>query len=193
MAKGQEEKSPTRNQDTNKQDANKHEEQGKQLIPVRQNESSMAANHRGNLAPSQEWEPLSRWRGEFDNLFDHLFDQFSRQMLGVPSERLMSGWGLAVKEEDNHLIVRAEAPGFESNDFDIQLRGDQLILRASHKSEEGEKDDEAHTWRRQEFYRSVMLPPGIDQEKVKAAYRNGVLTVILQKTEESKGKRIKVD
>jgi len=192
MAKAQEEKSPTRTQDTNKQDANKHEEQGKHSISVRQNESSMAANRRGNLAPSQGWEPLSRWRGEFDNLFDHLFDQFSRQMLGVPSDRLTSGWGLAVKEEDNHLIVRAEAPGFESNDFDIQLRGDQLILRASHKSEEGEKE-EVHTSRRQEFYRSVMLPPGIDQERVKAAYRNGVLTVTLQKTEESKGRRITVE
>lgn len=189
MAKPHEEKNPARTQDNNKQ-----EEQGKQLVPARQNESGMAPQHRGNLSPSRGWEPLSRWRGEFDHLFDNLFDQFSRHLLGIPSEREKweGNWGLAMKEEDNHLIVRAEAPGFESNDFDVQLRGDQLILRASHKGEEG-KGEETHTWHRQDFFRSVTLPSGIDPEKVKAAYRNGVLTVTLQRTEESKGKRIAVE
>ena len=45
---------------------------------------------------------------------------------------------------------------------------------------------------RQEFYRSVPLPAGIDPDKVAARYRNGVLTVTLPKTEESKGRRITV-
>lgn len=214
MAKGQEEKNPTRTQqethkpdtertessksesgkpDTNRTETSRQDEHGKQMVPVRQS----ASQRRGSLAPTRGWEPLARQWDEFDTFFDRLFDQFSRQWLGFPVERRREredrGWGLAMKEEDNHLIVRAEAPGFESNDFDVQLRGNQLILRASHKGQEEEKSEDGHTWWQQEFYRSVPLPEGLDREKVKAAYRNGVLTVILQKGEESKGKRITVE
>ena len=47
-------------------------------------------------------------------------------------------------------------------------------------------------WRRQEFYRSVPVPAGIDADKVEATYRNGILSVKLPKTEQGKGRRIAV-
>ena len=90
------------------------------------------------------------------------------------------------------MSVRAEAPGFEPSDFDIQVRGDQLVLRAAHKAEAEEKERGYREWRRQEFYQSVPLPAGIDADKVEATYRNGILSVTLPKTEEGKGRRIQV-
>ena len=68
-----------------------------------------------------------------------LFDQFSRSWLGLASPGWDAGWGLDVREEDGNVIVRAEAPGFEPSDFDIQVRGDQLVLSATHRSESQEK------------------------------------------------------
>ena len=88
-------------------------------------------------------------------------------------------------------MVRADAPGFESGDFDLQIRGDQLVLCAC-QSEESSSADEGNVWEKRELYQTVPLPAGIDAEHIDAQYRNGVLTVTLPKTAESKGRRIEV-
>jgi HSP20 family protein len=125
--------------------------------------------------------------------FDRMFDQFFR---GWPAPWEGAGrdwhWGLDVREDDGTVVVRAEAPGFEPGDFDLQVRGDQLTLRASHKAEGEEQERGYREWRQQELYRSVTLPAGVDADKVEANYRNGVLTVTLPKTEEGRGRRITV-
>lgn len=151
-------------------------------VPRTAESVGMAPHRGGAAAPYRGWEP-----------FDRMVEQFFR---GWPA--LWAGvgrdwhWGLDVHESDGEIVVRAEAPGFEPGDFDIQVRGDQLVLRASHRAEAEEKDRGYHEWSRQEFYRSVPLPAGIDPDKVAARYRNGVLAVTLPKTEESKGRRIAV-
>jgi len=128
--------------------------------------------------------------------FDRMFDGFARGWLGLPAgdwEDGWRGWNLDVREEDDAVAVRAEAPGFEPGDFDIQVRGDQLILRAAHKAESEEKDAGYREWQRREFYRSVPLPAPVDPDKVKANYRHGVLNVSLPKTEDGKGRRVAVE
>ena len=101
-------------------------------------------------------------------------------------------WDLDVQDNDDAVVVRAEAPGFEPSDFDLEVRGDQLVLRAEHKVQTEEKERGYREWRRQEFYRSVPLPAHVDPNKVEATYRNGVLNVSLPKTEHGKAKRIEV-
>jgi HSP20 family protein len=131
---------------------------------------------------------LGRLRSEFDRLFEDFF----RGWGGLPtlSQDRASGWGLDVDDQPDKVVVRAEAPGFEPDDFDLQVRGDQLILCACQSEET--KQDGGHQWHRQELYRSVPLPPGIDAEHVDAQYRNGVLTVTLPKTEQGKSRRIQI-
>ena len=101
-------------------------------------------------------------------------------------------WGLDVQENDNDIVVRAEAPGFEPEDFDLQVRGNQLVLRAAKQAETEEKDRGFRQWQQREFYQAVPLPADINPDKVDARYRNGVLTVTLPKTEQSKAKRIQI-
>ncbi len=86
--------------------------------------------------------------------------------------------------------MKAEAPGFEAEDFDLQITGDRLTLRAKHKKESREKGSEYHEER--ECYEAVTLPDGIDTSKVDAKYRNGVLTVTIPKTKEGRGQKISV-
>jgi HSP20 family protein len=132
--------------------------------------------------------PLARLRREFDRLFD----DFLGGLGGLPGwpELRESSWGLDVDEQNDKIVVRAEAPGFEPDDFDIQVRDNQLVLCAC-QSEETQQDG-GRQWHQQELYRSVPLPAGIDSEHVEAQYRNGILTVSLPKTEQSKGRRIEV-
>jgi len=135
------------------------------------------------------FEPLHRLREEFNRLFD----RFGAGWLSPWEGSGRSGhWELDVQEDDGSVVVRAEAPGFEPSDFDIQVRGDHLVLRAAHKGETEEKERGYREWRQQELYQSVLLPADVDADKVEATYRNGILNVALPKTEQSKGRRIEV-
>lgn len=129
---------------------------------------------------------LSRMREEFDRLLERLAGEF-------PSYWEGNGWrwGMDVEDQDDAIVVRAEAPGFEAGDFDVQVSDNRLVLRAAKKVESKGKKGETEV-REQECYQSVTLPEGIDKDKVEAKYRNGVLTVNLPKTAEGKAKRIAV-
>jgi len=162
---------------------------GSQPDQPRTAENAPVPYRRGGLTPYGGFEPFHRFREEFDRLFDRFLPAWF-----APEEGFGRGghWGLDVKDDDGSVVVRAEAPGFEPADFDIQVRGDQLVLRAAHKAEAEEKERGYHEWRQQEFYRSVPLSSGIDADKVEAEYRNGILTVKLPKTEQARGRRIQV-
>src|SRR5438270_3202788 len=127
--------------------------------------------------------------------FDRMFDRFMRHW---PGFGLMRGgeqpwhWGLDVRDENDAVAVRAEVPGFDADDIDLQVTGDRLVIRAAHKSETGKEKGQAQTWQEREYYQAVTLPAGVDAEKVDASYRNGVLTVRLPKTEQAKGRRIAI-
>ncbi len=131
--------------------------------------------------------PVGRLRNEFDRLFDQFFQ-------GWPAwneQEFDRGWGVDVQESDKELVVRADAPGFEPGDFNVEVRGDQLVLCAC-QSEESEEGDQGYHWQKREFHRSLPLPAGIDADHIDAEYRNGVLTLTLPKTEEAKGRKIQI-
>jgi len=130
---------------------------------------------------------LSRMRDEFDQMF-HRF------MRGWPSLWEFGGndwrWGVELQENDDALVVTAEAPGFEPTDFGIQVEDHRLVMRAKRKSET--KDKAGQKVEERESYQSITLPCDINKDKVDATYHNGVLTVTMPKTPESKGKKITV-
>ena len=136
--------------------------------------------------------PFDLLRQEFDTLFDRFFGSWPE--LGSDWER-GANWGLDLDDTDKEVVVRAEAPGFDAADFDVQVSGDVLTIRAERKQEgngkdkDKEKQSERH-WARME--RSVTLPQGTDPSTVGAHYRNGVLEVRLAKSEQAQPKRIEV-
>jgi len=135
-------------------------------------------------------EPLHRLRQDFGRMLDQYFR-------GWPSpaglwEAASQGWGLDVREDEAKVTVRAEAPGFEPSDFDIDVQGNQLILRAVRRDESAEKEGGFRQWRRQEFYRTVPLSGAIDPDRIEATYRHGILTVTIPRNEQSRRRRIEV-
>jgi HSP20 family protein len=157
------------------------------LIPWRRRKVEPTGNG-GSLTSVRDFPSLVR---RMQSEFDELFDRFGR---GFPAtfEDFSRGWnwGLDVEDKADSVVVRAEAPGFEAGDFDIRVNGDNLILKASKKSEKKEKEGEVKE--EYECYESVTLPAGVDRDKIDASYRNGVLTVTISKTKEAQGKKIAV-
>ncbi|MER3415425.1 MAG: hypothetical protein C4297_04320 [Gemmataceae bacterium] len=157
------------------------------LIPWRRRSRQERGQNGGALVPvfTGGLEPFRRLRREMDRLFEEAFRGWPALW---PDEDWSLGWVCEVEDKEDAVIVRAETPGFEPKDFDIQLRGRQLIIRATHAAEKKEKEgtEERHL----SFYRSFYLPAEVDADKVEARYRNGVLTITLPKVE--KGKRIPI-
>jgi len=137
--------------------------------------------------------PLARLRNECESLFNRFFGNLPVAGEGWDIE---PGWALDVDETDKEVVVRAEAPGFEAKDFDVELSGNVLHIRAEEKYEEekkGDKETGSYTERRYaRFERLVTLPEYLDRDKIEASYRNGVLEVRVPKTAEAAGKQIEV-
>src|SRR5262245_39302039 len=87
---------------------------------------------RGDMAPYGGLGPFHHLREEFDRLFDQFLPRWASPWEGADRG---GHWGLDVQEDEGAVVVRAEAPGFEPPDFDLQVRDNQLILRAAHKAE----------------------------------------------------------
>jgi len=149
------------------------------LIPWRRKE---------NTALQRDEHPLSRFRDEFDALFDRFFNGWSDTLL-QPWEA-QPFWGVDADETDREVTYRFEAPGFEAGDFDVQVSGNVLTVRAERKQEAKDRDQPSYSERR--FQRSVTLPAATDAAKAEAHYRNGVLELKLPKTEAAQAKRITV-
>jgi HSP20 family protein len=132
-------------------------------------------------------DPLHRFRREFDDLFDRLWGNWLSPLDGWQG----SAWGLDLRDAGNEYVVRAEAPGFEADEFDVRVSGDVLTVTAEHR-EEVKDGDQVAEQRYGTYQRSVLLPAGVDRDKVEARYRNGVLEVRLPKTPEAQGRRVEV-
>ena len=114
----------------------------------------------------------------------------------APSQ-LLSGWtpALDIHEDKDNFIVRAELPGMKREEIDVSLHDGALSISGERKVEQ--KFEEAEVYRTERFFgkfqRTVSLPAAVAADKVKAQYKDGVLTITLPKTEEAKPKQIDVN
>jgi HSP20 family protein len=133
---------------------------------------------------------LSELRNEIDRLFESPLSELTGQ------SQLLSGWtpALDVYEEKDSFVVRAELPGMKKEEIEVSFHDGSLSLSGERKSET--KHEDAEVYRAERFFgrfqRTISLPATVAADKIKAAYKDGVLTVTLPKTEEAKPKQIDV-
>lgn len=141
------------------------------------------------------WDPftqLSTLRSEIDRLFDSPLSSLTES-----TQPFLSGWLPAVDlvQDKDNLVVKAELPGMKKEEIEISLHDGVLTLAGERKAEQNFKD--AETCRSERFlgrfHRTLALPTQVDGEKVKATYKDGILTVVLPKAEEAKPKQIHVN
>ncbi len=140
------------------------------------------------------WQPveqLSNLRDEINRLFDSPFGELTRHM------ELFNGWSpaLYLYEDQDNLIVKAELPGMKRDEIDISFHAGTLTLSGERKYEEQKEDAETYRAERflGKFHRTLALPKPVEADKAQAAYKDGILTITLPKTEEAKPKQIQVN
>jgi HSP20 family protein len=120
-----------------------------------------------------------------------LFDEMFGKELAAP----LQGWAPAVNvaETKDEFTVTAELPGLGMEDVSVDFTDGMLTIRGEKVNEHTEKEDDRtyYMWERRfgTFQRTLPFPGGIDDAKVSAEFKNGVLTVHLPKAEEVKPKR----
>lgn len=133
---------------------------------------------------------LSSLRDELDRLFESPWNELAR------TSQLLGGWtpALDVYEEKENFVVKAELPGMKKEDIDVSLHAGSLSISGERKSEAKEENSEVCRTERYfgRFQRTVTLPAPVAADKVKAQYKDGILTITLPKTEEAKPKQIDV-
>jgi HSP20 family protein len=152
----------------------------------------------GSPAVYREADPFMALHREVNRLFDDLFRGFDVRDFGRLPEAV-TGWSagwpkLEVSEAEKELRITAEMPGLEEKDVEVLLDDGMLTLRGEKKSEiedTGRQFSERFYGR---FERQIALGPEIEQDKVAAAFKNGVLTITVPKTEraQSKARRIAI-
>ena len=130
----------------------------------------------------------------FDKLF--YFDpltEFARAFgQPVSHNTAPAAWTPAVDvaETEEAIVLHVELPGMKQEEIDIELTGDTLTLRGERKATtEGFARIERRSGK---FARSFTLATPVQNEKVRAAYRDGVLEITLPKSEETKPRKIAV-
>jgi HSP20 family protein len=141
------------------------------------------------------WTPardISSIRDEMNRLFNEFWGR------GTSEEGTWSAGAwmppVDIYENDDALVVKAELPGFSKEDITVELKNNTLMLRGERKRETEMKEGNYQRMERTygAFQRSFVLPTTVDQQKVQATYKDGILELNLPKVEAAKPKRVAI-
>jgi HSP20 family protein len=141
------------------------------------------------------WTPMQNLRPLQEEM-NRLFHEFVRGDSGGEA-----GWGTGtwtppvdIYETDDALLLKVELPGVAKEDVSIEIHQNTLMLRGQRKPDAEVQEEHYHRVERAygAFQRSFMLPIMVDQSKVQATYKDGILELRLPKSEAAKPKRIAI-
>jgi len=132
------------------------------------------------------WDPFEGIHRDFDRLLGRYFSNGDEPTL-------TASYPVDIHEDENHLYVEAEMPGFSKDELNLTLENGILTIAAERK-DQPERDGETHLNERRfrRVQRSFTLPNTVDESDVDAKLEDGVLKLTLNKKEEVKPRRIEV-
>ncbi|MDG4900986.1 MULTISPECIES: Hsp20/alpha crystallin family protein [unclassified Mesorhizobium] len=154
----------------------------------------------GNQVPSVfrdgERDPFLSLHREVNRLFDDVFRGFGS---GLPSPGGVSAFGagwpsVEISDNEKEIKVAAEVPGLDEKDIEVLLDDGVLTLKGEKRSETEDKERQFSERIYGRFERRIPLGYEIEEDKIDARFKNGVLTVMLPKTAkaQSQAKRIEI-
>jgi HSP20 family protein len=123
-----------------------------------------------------------------ERFFDRIWPEWRREM--------GEEWSPAINfsEKNGKYYVTADIPGVKKEDISVTLENGYLTV--SGKKEESKEEKEANYYMKETHYgsfsRSFRLPEEVDESKIEATYKDGVLTVSVEKSEKSVTKKIAI-
>jgi len=139
--------------------------------------------------PERERDPFTSLQREVNEIFDNFLSG-----AGLPPNAAGGTAFLApdidVTEDDKEIKVSADMPGIEDKDIDVSLENGVLTIRGEKRTEKEEKEKRYHMMERSygSFQRSIPVGADVDEDKVTAEFKNGVLSITLPKSEKAKEK-----
>lgn len=133
------------------------------------------------------------------SFFDMFFDDFLNKNINETN-----GFGLTastpkanIRETENEYAIELAAPGYNKDNFNVEVDNGQLTLSVerTHEENEDQENFKHREFRYEGFSRSFMLPEDVDEDKIKAKYNDGILKVEIprdQKKLQESRKKIKV-
>ena len=141
------------------------------------------------------WDPFR----ELEDMSDRLNRMFSRPVLPRANGKetmIVADWvpSVDISETDEEYQIKAEIPDVKKEDVKVTVEDGVLTIQGERKQEKEEKGKKYHRVERSygSFVRSFTLPDLVDEEKVKAEFKDGVLKLQLPKSEKAKPKAIEV-
>ena len=151
-----------------------------------------------SVAPWRPFMGLTGWETDMDRLVEDFFGRRARPWW---PERWLRGDEPGVRapmvdvfEEKDDIVVKAELPGLEKDNIEVNLADHTLTIKGEKKKEEEVKRENYYRAERSygSFLRTLELPREVHADKVKASFKNGILEIRMPKTEEAKAKETKV-
>ena len=150
----------------------------------------------------KRWNPLRNLElmeplHEMENLQHEMNRLFDRWMHTSNGESKGFGYipSVEMKETDESVQLKVEVPGLEAKDLDVEVMDDAVSIKGERKSES--KTEEKGMIRSEFHYglftRVIPLPAHVQNDKVTADYKNGILSLTLPKSEEEKKKTVKIN
>jgi HSP20 family protein len=158
------------------------------LIPWGRNQQTTPSRYR------DEGDPFMTLHREMNRLFDDVFRGFDMAPFGSVSR--LAGWPhVEVVETDKDVRISAELPGLDDKDVEVLMDDGILTIRGEKKSEIEDKERAFSERYYGHFERRMPLAWDVEEDKIDAAFKNGVLTITLPKSAQSKSnvKRIAIN
>ena len=140
-----------------------------------------------------KWDPFrefSTLRNEMERVFDSMLGRY-------PRERVEGLWAplVDVEETKDNIIARIELPGMKKEDIKVTLMNNILTISGERKHEAEEKGKTYYRIERAygRFQRTIELPTDVTSDKAKASYKDGILELVVPKSEKAKEKEIAID
>ena len=138
------------------------------------------------------WDPFR----DLQERMNRMFDESSRGTGRGEDWGLGGAWAppVDIYEKDGNIVVKAELAGVDPKDVDVRIENNTLTIRGERKIDHEVKHEHYHRVERAygAFTRSFSLPSVLDQEKIKAEFKDGVLQVTLPKHERALPKQINI-
>lgn len=139
-----------------------------------------------------KWNP---WR-EIEDMFDRYDRAVGLPRIGTQEVMTSGDWSprVDIVENDNEFLIKAEIPEVKKEDVKVSVDNGVLTLKGERKLEKEEKGKKFHRVERYygSFTRSFTLPENVDESKIKATFKDGMLNLQVPKTEKAKPKAIDV-
>ena len=144
-----------------------------------------------SLVRWQPWHEVDLFRQQLDQLFDDLTKE-PLVKSGSVGKRLPA---VELTTTDAALVLKAELPGIEGKDLDIQVTPEAVSLKGEYRQESKQEDENVYRseFRYGSFYRTIPLPVEVDQTQAKAELKDGILTLTLPKVTPDRNKAVKIN